>query len=116
MTIDEVVEIRLTIDDVHVFGGLVGNGTMEAESGWRYQKPGLWSGGFSTINQFSGHRSFQLSHPYKKAAASGTESSLSQTVPLIPPTRILELDFDRLSTWANKDRGPYRLDVSEPQI
>ena len=115
VAIDEIVEIRLTIDDVHVFGGQVGNGTMEAASGWRYDEThALWSGRFSTIDKFSGTRSYQLSHPYNKPALGGTQASLSQTVPLLSTTRILQLDFDASGLWALKDNGPYRLDVSQP--
>ena len=112
--IDEVLGVRFTIDDVHVFGGSVGNGNMEAKSGWRYQKThGLWSGKFSTIDKLVG--TFPSSQPSVQESGSRWHQRQRRKPYHHPTTRILDLDFDAAGIWANKDRSAYRLDISQPE-
>jgi cysteine-rich repeat protein len=112
---DEILELRVAVDDVHVFGGVVNNGTMEVGSGWSYSESETrWSGQYSYIDKFSGHRSFMLMHPYKKDAVGGTYAQIAQRVALTDPLDIFSISFDGQDAYANKDHASYRLDIREP--
>ena len=112
---EEILELRVAVDDIHVFGGVVNNGTMEAGSGWSYsESDGRWSGRYSYIDKFSGHRSFMLMHPYKKNAVGDTYAQIAQRVVLKNPLDVFSLSFDGLGAYAHKDGAPYHLDVREP--
>ena len=112
---DDVLELRVAVDDIHVFGGMVNNGSMEAGSGWSYSETnGRWTGRYSYIDKFSGHRAFMLMHPYKQNAVGNTYAQIAQRVALKHPLDVFSISFDGQGAYAHKDGGPYHLDVREP--
>ena len=81
---EELIELFVYFDDVHLFGGLLSNGEFETASGWSYAESGSssWSGGASSYDAHGGRRSYRITYPYKKDCPAGSHAQVSALIPL----------------------------------
>lgn len=80
--LNQIAEIHLYADDVHLFGGSVENGMFEPAGGWRYTANGNWSSGYESEDVRSGDLAFRLRNPFMRLKTTGEFATIYQAVPL----------------------------------